>query len=137
MLAPVPLDALARRFVDAFNRRDADELVSLCDAEVVWRPSPLAAGHRVYSGHDGMRQWVKDLDASPVNHHARVLRVEVLDESRFLVLSEVFLHGTAVSPGAMLGRVTPAGGLIEAKAYLSDERTLQQVGIGADVSRDR
>src|SRR4051812_14314754 len=49
--------------VDAVARQDLSRLIELTDPEVEWH-SFLAqlGGGGVYRGHDGMRQYVKDLD---------------------------------------------------------------------------
>ena len=54
-----------RRFVDAYNRRDIEAMLEELDPEVEWHPAILALVEgeaTVYRGHEGMRQWVRDLD---------------------------------------------------------------------------
>jgi phage terminase large subunit-like protein len=92
------MSTIARQFVDAFNRRDADGLVALVDPALEWHPSVLVGGRRTYRGHAGLRQWVSDLARAPVHHQARVRDVEVLEENRFLVLSEVLVDGEPMTP---------------------------------------
>jgi hypothetical protein len=123
------MSIIAQQFVDAFNRRDADDLVALVDPAFEWHPSVLARGPRTYQGHAGLRQWVDDLARAPVHHQARVREVQVLDENRFLVLSEVLVDGEPMSPGAMLARLGEDGKLLEARAYLTDEPMLRRTGI--------
>jgi ketosteroid isomerase-like protein len=52
----------ARGLFDAFNRRDIAALVEPLDADVEWVPIMAALEGRVYRGHDGVKQWIDDLD---------------------------------------------------------------------------
>lgn len=123
-----PFETIARSFVDAFNRRDADGLVALSHPDIVWRPTMLVGSRRVYHGHDGLRRWVSDLRGSPLDHTANVHEVRVLDRDRFLVISEVLSGQEAVAPSAMLARLTDANQIIEAQGYLTDEDMLEHLG---------
>ena len=129
------MDAIARDFVDAFNRRDAGGLVALTDPAVVWQPSRLVGSVRRYRGHDELRRWVAELDASPIKHRARVLEVRIIDHDRFLVLSEVLLDDVPVCPSALLARVSRGGKILEARAYLTDEQMLIEAGIVPAIER--
>ena len=121
-------EELSRRFVDSFNRRDADALVALCHPELEFLPTVLVGQRAVYHGHHGLRHWVEHLVASGASHQARVRRVRALDDERFAVLTEVLLDGEIVSPSAMVVRVED-GLIVHVKAYLSDEETLVRVGV--------
>jgi hypothetical protein len=125
------MERIGRAFIAAFNRRDADALVRLCDPAIDFHPTPLVGSHRVYRGHAGLAQWVRDLHESPINHRVRVRKVLELDESRFLLLSEVLVDGEVVSPSALLARLGEDGLIVEAHAYLSDEEILAQLGLAA------
>jgi len=122
-------DAIARQFVDAFNRRHAEDLVALADPAIQWRPSQLVGGRRTYLGHDGLRRWLAELNASPIQHQASVLEVRMIDDSRVLVLSEVLIEDVPVSPSALLARIGADGKIVEARAYLTDEQMLVEAGI--------
>jgi ketosteroid isomerase-like protein len=64
MSMPDPLMALVERFYDAFNRRDSEEIVAVCDegleffpvvtAEAIGRDAP-------YVGPDGLRAYLADV----------------------------------------------------------------------------
>ena len=54
---------LTRRYIDAYNRRDAAALVELSDPELEWRPAATRAFEQtVYRGHEGIRQYITELD---------------------------------------------------------------------------
>lgn len=124
----LPAEQLGNRFIDGFNRRDADALVALCHPELEFVPTLLVGRKSVYHGHDGLRRWVEDLIASGAAHEVRVRAVRVIDDERFAVLTEVCLEGETITPSAMIAR-TKDGLIVHAKAYLSDESTLIRVGV--------
>ena len=53
---------LLRLALDAVNRRDADDLVDLLHPEVEFFPILAALEGPVYSGHVGVRRWLRSLD---------------------------------------------------------------------------
>jgi hypothetical protein len=126
------MEWVAREFIDAFNRRDAEGLVALCGPGIDFRPTPLVGANDGYRGHDGLRRWVAELRASDLDHRVRVREVRTLDERRFLLLSEVWVDGELVSPSAMLTRLDESGAIVEAQAFLSDEETLERIVLRPD-----
>lgn len=64
-------EELGHRFIDAFNRRDANGLVALCHPEIEFNPTILVGERRTYRGHDGLRHWVAQLEESGSEHRAR------------------------------------------------------------------
>jgi ketosteroid isomerase-like protein len=65
---------LVREAIDAYNRRDVEALVGLMAPDVDLRPPVSALRGVAYRGHDGIHQWLADLDES----FARV-RIEPLE----------------------------------------------------------
>jgi ketosteroid isomerase-like protein len=53
---------VVRRFLDAFNARDADLLISLSTEDCELRPFRAQLEGRVYRGHDGIREYLRDMD---------------------------------------------------------------------------
>jgi ketosteroid isomerase-like protein len=50
-----------RRFQQALNRRDVDEMVAVWGDEAEFRPIMSALDSQVYQGHDGLRAWLAAL----------------------------------------------------------------------------
>ena len=53
-----------KRFIDGFNRRDAEAMLEAVDAEVEWRPASsvaLGGDGTVYRGHPGIAAGNRDL----------------------------------------------------------------------------
>src|SRR5581483_11804467 len=57
------VEELVRTYVTAFNRRDVDRMITLVDPAIVTRPSVLTSGGRDYLGHQGLRNWMRDVMA--------------------------------------------------------------------------
>jgi ketosteroid isomerase-like protein len=123
----VPPDQIAREFVDAFNRRDADGLLALAHPEIEFRPTMLVGSERVYWGCEGFRTWVADLVAAQAKHRVRIRKMRVEDQ-RCLVFSDLLLDGEVVSPSAMVAKIAD-GKIVEVHAYLSDEAMLTDLGL--------
>lgn len=120
-------DQIGREFIDAFNRRDTTRLVALCDRDVEFRPTKLTGARRTYHGHDGIREWGRELVESGAQHLAGVREIRVLDDERFVVLTEVVHDGEVLMPSAMIARLAK-GKLIEVRGYLTDIATLEGLG---------
>jgi ketosteroid isomerase-like protein len=55
--------ALAARWIDAYNRRDVEGVVKLCDAEVEIQVVLVDPEGHSFSGHAGVREWLGELHA--------------------------------------------------------------------------
>ncbi len=130
------MEGVGQRFIDAFNRRDADDLVALADPNIEFHPTTLVGRGKVYHGHDGLRRWVQELGTSQIKHQMRVREVRALDESHLLILSEVLLDDELVAPSATVARLTDEGRIAEAHAYLTDEHMLMEIGVVPKQSAD-
>lgn len=120
--------ALAVAFVEAFNDRDADELVALAHPRIVFRPTTLVGNRRTYHGHAGLRRWVAELDATGVDFQVHIREIRPLRPSGFLVLSKLRVGDELITDSAMIASVDK-GKIIEAHGYLSDEGMLHQIGL--------
>jgi ketosteroid isomerase-like protein len=52
---------LHRHLVEAFNARDIDAFIALCDPSIEFH-STMGVGGVVYRGHPGMRTWHRDIE---------------------------------------------------------------------------
>jgi ketosteroid isomerase-like protein len=76
---------LARRSVDAFNRRDLDALLALMHDEVEGAP-PLASIEGHYHGHAGIRRWWESLFTGLPDFTIEVVEVRDLGDLTVAVL---------------------------------------------------
>ena len=84
---------LARRMVDAFNRRDWEACVSLADEQIEVESRQVAVDGG-YHGHDGLRQWWDNFLGAFPDYIAELVEVRDLGD---VTLSRVegFGHGAA------------------------------------------
>lgn len=120
--------ALAVAFVEAFNDRDADALVALAHPRIVFRPTTLVGQRRTYHGHEGLRRWVAEIDATGANFQAHIREIRPLRPNGFLVLSKLRVGDELITDSAMIASVQQDK-IIEAHAYLSDEQMLVHLGL--------
>ena len=84
---------LARRSVDAFNRRDLAALLALMDEDVRGAP-PLASMEGEYHGHAGISRWWKSLFEGLPDFTIEIVEVRDLGDVTIAVLRNR-AHGAA------------------------------------------
>jgi ketosteroid isomerase-like protein len=97
---------LVRSAIDAYNRRDLAELRTLMTTDVELRPPVSALTGRAYLGHDGIAEWLRDVDESFAS--AQIVPLELRDlGAKVLVLSEFIVEGyeSRVALGSELGLI--------------------------------
>ena len=122
---PNPDHETLRRWARAVNARDVDELVAYSDPEIVCYPLQLAlSGH--YEGHEGMRRWLEDVEASGLSHNVRFEGVRTLPDGRIALFGTLVLEENPISPYSMIAEVRD-GKVASMRSYLSDEDTLKHL----------
>ena len=86
-----------KRGADAYNRRDLDAFLTVCDPEVeiITRLIPLEGGDS-YKGHDGVRDWWRDLFAIFPDFSAEILEARDLGD---FVIALVRVRGHGLDSG--------------------------------------
>jgi ketosteroid isomerase-like protein len=122
---------LADQVFDAVARRDISRLIALTDPEIEWQSFFGLGEGGVYCGHDGMRQYVSDL-----NDAWEIIRPEVDD--RLEVGEVVVLVGRIHYRGKGSGVETDAptgwalkfreGRLVRFRAFREPEQALENLG---------
>jgi len=106
--------ALVQAAIDAYNGRDLDRLRELMTDDVELRPPVSALTGRAYRGHDGIEEWLHDVDESFAS--AQIVPLELSDlGARVLALTEFIVEGyeSRLPLGSELGLVCDiAGGRI-------------------------
>lgn len=121
-------ERIAGALVDAFNSREPGAWTSVFHPDVEFRPTTLIGSRSVYKGHPGVLRYLGELTKRGAGQRTRMRRVQVISADRFVLYTEVLLGEEVVSPGAVIIRLTDCK-IIEATAYLSDEKTLQTTGL--------
>jgi ketosteroid isomerase-like protein len=120
--------------IGAYNRRDPEEFVALCEPDCEWHPflSSLVEGTTGYRGHDGIRAWFRDIDSMFSEMRADVGEIRDLG-NRVLGLGTIRARGR--ESGAEVS--SPVGWLIEVRegklrrgwAHASHEEALEAAGL--------
>jgi ketosteroid isomerase-like protein len=128
------VEAFKRAF-DAINRDDAEALVSELDPEVEWHGAILMAmgGDRtVYRGHDGVREWLRDLHETLSEFHVDYPEIRDLGD-RTVALGVIHGRGRASeaeieSPHGAVAEFKDGKG-IRIQTYLDPTEALEAAGI--------
>jgi hypothetical protein len=123
-----------RRAVAAFNARDVDGFIALCDPEIELQSAVTGS---VYRGHDGVRKWQTDL--------AEAFGDEVwVEPSAYFALGEYtitlhVLHGRGQHSGAVVAETFAHRHrwrdevTVHFKAYADHQAAFDDFGVPKDV----
>jgi ketosteroid isomerase-like protein len=127
---------LQRRFVEAFNARDIEAMVGLCDPHIEFHSAFAAVGGASYRGHAEMRRWHRDLEET----WGREIRLE--PEAYFdlgdQILGFYSYHGRGHKSGAEVAM--PAANItrwrddrmIYTKVYMERDQALRDLGVSEE-----
>jgi ketosteroid isomerase-like protein len=124
-----------KRAFDAINRRDADALLSELDPEVEWHSAILMAmggTQTVYRGHEGVREWLRDLYETLSEFQAEYAEIRDLGD-RTVAIGRVRARGKASEAEIE----SPHGTVVEFKngkgvrirTYLDPKEALEAAGL--------
>ena len=124
-----------KRAFDAINCRDAEALLSELDPEVEWHGAILMAmggKETVYRGHEGVREWLRDLYETLSEFQAEYPDISDLGD-RTVAIGHVYARGTASeveieSPHATVVEFKNGKG-IRIRTFLDPEDALDAVGL--------
>ena len=127
---------LHRRSVEAFNTRDVENFIALCDSQIELHSTVTVPGGAIYHGHDGVRRWHRDL-ADGWGEELRVEPEAYFDLGEQTLTFHV-LHGRGRQSGADVGM--PAahlnrwrnGLIVYFKGYADREDLLSDLGVAED-----
>src|SRR6187397_1429880 len=123
---------IVRRLFEAWNVRDIEGLVGLSDPDCEWRPFRAQLEGMVYRGHEGIREFVRDMDEDweafridPAEFRRRDQRVAVIGHVRALG------RGTGVEVDSVAGFVFElrAGRLARLVSHSDPAAALEAVGL--------
>jgi ketosteroid isomerase-like protein len=89
---------VVRRGFELVNQNDEDALVAICDPSIEFHDPPEIPGSRLYSGPEGVRDWVRSFRETTDEFRFRIVGIEEKENS---VLAETALdmHGRASGAG--------------------------------------
>jgi ketosteroid isomerase-like protein len=120
-------EELVRRWFDALNARNHSARIEMAHPDIEVYPMQFAVSG-TYNGHEGLRQWGKDLSAWDPGHHVEPGEIRELGDGRYVAFGTVIIDGEAFSPYALLIRIAD-GKVVAVRSYLNDEETLERMGV--------
>jgi ketosteroid isomerase-like protein len=124
---------LAGELVDAVARQDLPRLIELTDPEVEWQSFMAHLGqHGAYRGHDGMRQYVRDIGDAWEFLHAELDQAISVGEVVLLVGQLRYRgRGSGAETTSAAGYVVRfrEGRVVLMRALRDPERALGAVGL--------
>jgi ketosteroid isomerase-like protein len=126
---------LVKRAADAINRGDAEALVAELDPEVEWHGAILMAmggTQTVYRGHEGVREWLRDLYETLSEFQAEYPEIRDLGD-RTVAIGRIRARGAASEAQieSPHGTVTDFkdGKAIRVRTYLDPNEALKAAGL--------
>ena len=129
---PPDIVDVARQVMDALGRRDSDCLISLSHPDVEWHSFFALGEGGPYRGHDGSKQYMRDLSDAWEIGEAQVDQALAVGE---VVLLVGRLHyrgrGSGVESAAAVGWILKfrAGKLVVFRAFHDPEQALEALGL--------
>lgn len=116
---------IVERFLDGYNRRSIDSMLAVVHREIVLRPLRWVP-RREYRGHDGLREWLAAVRATPHAVPVTLVAVRELEAGRLLV--EGTLDDSEDTPFAAVYELRDDR-IVAVSAYLSEPDLLERVGV--------
>jgi ketosteroid isomerase-like protein len=129
------IDRLVHLSVESYNQRDPELMIEHWDPECEWHPyfSAQVEGSKGYRGHDGVRQWFRDLDEMFSSITWEVEKVRDLGDDRFLILGQLRACGrtSGAEVDSEIGQLLEVRGerLLRGWAYFSHDQARRAAGL--------
>ncbi len=114
--------------VAAINDRDPEALAAIVSPQAEFRPRVLSVSRTSYRGHEGLRDYFRDLRARDRGQRLQVREMRVTGPAEFVILGDLVADDELLSPAALVLQLQD-GLVFRASGYLSDEDTMISVGL--------
>jgi ketosteroid isomerase-like protein len=124
---------LAKRVIDAFNRRDADAIFECVNPDIEWFPAvPVSFGGGALRGRAGIESYLRDVSDTREEYLVLSQDFRDIDQDQVLVLSRV--EGRGAGSGrfdAAMGQIFDIrdGKISRVRTYLDHREALKAVGL--------
>jgi hypothetical protein len=115
-----------RTWAQAINDRDIETLTANSDPAVDVYPLQIATVSGHYTGHDGLRRWLEDADATNIGYQVEFVGIRTIDDGRVALFGQVHVEGKMISPYSMIATVKDDK-VTAMRSYLSDEETMRHL----------
>jgi ketosteroid isomerase-like protein len=128
-----------RLAIEAFNRRDIDAMLRWNHPDVVYQTAiaSMEGEGGVYHGHEGVRQWTRDLDEAVEDLHGELNELYDLGGGRYLGAGR--FHGRGKGSGTefdvpmawvyVAEQTEDEELLVRYEAYFEKEKALESLGL--------
>jgi ketosteroid isomerase-like protein len=126
---------IVRAFTEAFNANDIDGIVSVCDPDVEFHSTFAAVGGADYRGHDGVREWQRDIQDAWGDILSDLEAIYDLGENvlTFTLIRGHGKHsGAAVELTAAIVTRVEGGRIVFFKGYAHREDALRDLGVSEE-----
>ncbi len=125
----------AHRAADAYGRRDIDAILEELDPEVEWHSAlstVLSGEATVYKGHDGVREWFRELDDAFDEIHVEYSEIRELGD-RVVAIGRIRTRGreSGAETKSPLAAVSDLrnGKAVRVRTYLDPKEALEAAGL--------
>jgi ketosteroid isomerase-like protein len=125
-------EEMARRFAEAITGCDRDSAVAVCHPEIEFS-SVLGISGRAYLGHDGVRQYLDDVESAWDDWTVEVEQIVEAEDARVVIV--MTMHARGRGSGATLATRTAHiwtlrdGKLFRNQPYRDPDGALRDVGL--------
>ena len=121
-------ERIAQAFVDGYNARDPEAWAAIFHPDCEYTPTVLVGSRRVYAGRDAIREYIRELQVNDRGQEAAWKEVRPCSEDLFVMCGEVLMDGELVTQATVIFELKD-GLIIRGKAYLTDDETLERLGM--------
>jgi ketosteroid isomerase-like protein len=123
---PDPKHRLLRLWATAVNERDVDAVNSYSHPDIDVYPLQVAKVSGHYQGHEGVRRWLGDMEASDTGHNVTATGIRTLPDGRVALFGVLLVEGKEISPYSLIATIRDDK-VIGMRSYLSDEETMEHL----------
>jgi SnoaL-like domain len=126
--SPYDPEALVSRWIESFNARDLDGMLSCMSAEVRFYPLRLGGLERYYRGHDGVRLWFARM--RELSHEYRIALRNIRGEAggEVVAIGELHLQEEAEAARFWARDKVENGQIVVSHHYLTDPDIFDGIG---------
>jgi ketosteroid isomerase-like protein len=125
----------ARRFAEAITSGDRESAIGICHPEIEFS-SVLGISGRAYLGHDGVLQYLDDVESAWEDWTVEVERIVEAQDGRVVIVMTMHARGrgSGVTLAARTAHIWTLrdGRLFRNQPYREPKQALQDVGLSAD-----
>jgi hypothetical protein len=119
---------IAQAFVDGYNARDPEAWAAIFHPDGEYCPTVLVGSRSLYVGRDEIREYIRELRDSDRGQEAAWKEVRPCSETLFVMCGEVLIDGEVITDATVIFELKD-GLIIRGKAYLTDDTTLERLGL--------